>query len=105
MTTARKTRFVDCNPRWGTHYGEHLDRYITFDCPEGHVDCHHTIPVSPKRNGTPWLPNSVFWERRGDDFATMTIAPSIKRTPTNNDQCAMHVEITNGQITFAGDSR
>jgi hypothetical protein len=103
--SARKTRLVDCNPRWGTFYGERTDRYITFDCPEGHADCHHTIPFSPMLDDTEWGTNMAVWQRVGTDFATLTITPSIARRPTDHDPCAMHVEITKGEITFAGDSR
>ena len=35
MTARRKTRLVDCNPRWGSDSGE-CDCWITFDCPEAH---------------------------------------------------------------------
>jgi len=102
----RMTRLIDCNPRWGTYYGERADRYLTFDCPEGHADCHHTIPFTPTRDGTAWAPASgAIWERSGDDFATMTISPSIRRVPGDHDRCAMHIEIVDGKILFAGDSR
>jgi hypothetical protein len=119
----RKSRFVDCNPRWGMRYGEQPDRYITFDCPEGHADCFHTIPVTPGRDGVAWTRDGAIWDRVGDDFATMTITPSIARRPRYESRekaieagclleyideallCAMHIEITRGEITFSGDSR
>jgi len=120
----RRTRFVDCRPRWGLHFGESSDRHVTFECPEGHDGCHHTIPLTPARGGEAWKPEvGAIWDRVGDDFATMTISPSIRRNARYesrekaieagcipeyvNDEllCAMHVNIVGGEIQFAGDSR
>ena len=107
----RRTRLVDCNPRWGTAYGEATTRYLTFDCPEGHPNCWHTIPFNPGLDGSVTGMQGAVWTRTGDDFATLTLSPSIARHVTKNaktgeiiDPCHMHVNLTNGVFEFAGDS-
>lgn len=120
----RKLRLVDCNPRWATDDGR--TRFLIFDCPEGHEDCRHSIPFTPSLEGVPMTSpqqNGAQWTRTGDDFATLTLAPSIRRVaryasreaaiadgvkPEYLDAsltCALHIFITNGAITFCGDSR
>lgn len=133
MTSARRTRLVDCNPRWVTgRYagqtagGDDVPSGIRFDCPEGHEGCSHVIPFSPAFDGSPtpgWQQNGAIWQRTGDIFETLTLSPSIRRNPTYASReaaiaagaleeyltpsmfCALHVDITNGQIEFCGDSR
>jgi hypothetical protein len=107
----RKAKLVDCNPRWGTAYGEATTRYLTFDCPEGHPGCWHTIPFTPTLDGGAVTSSRAIWQRVGDDFATLTLSPSIRRNVTKNpetgeifDPCHMHVNIINGAFEFAGDS-
>ena len=108
----RKTRLLDCNPRWGTAYGEATTRYLTFDCPEGHESCWHTIPFTPALDGGVVTSQGALWERVGDDFATLTLSPSIARrvvvknleTGEIYDPCHMHVNLINGAFEFAGDS-
>lgn len=120
----RKTRLVDCNPRWGSAYGERLDRYITFDCPEGHAGCWHTIPFTPALDGTSFdRASGAIWQRSGTDFGSLTLSPSIRRAPAYASReeaitagchpdhvephllCALHIFIANGEIQFCGDSR
>ena len=125
--SARKTRLVDCDPRWGFD-GEGVFRccYVRFDCPEGHEHCFHVIPFTPALDGTVMTStqkNGAIWDRDGDTFATLTLKPSIRRIPqyasraaalaagcvaeyvTPSMLCALHIHITNGIITFEGDSR
>lgn len=106
---ARKTRLIDCDPRWGVDGGaRHVDRYITFDCPEGHDGCRHVIPLTPALDGAPQTSpqrNGAQWARTGDTFETLTLTPSIRRIPNDAEDCAFHGFITAGQITFCGDSR
>lgn len=126
----RRTRLVDCNPRWvsGRYTGVDSDvaRGVHFDCPEGHEGCSHAIPFTPAMDGTAstsWQTNSAIWQRTGDTFETMTLSPSIRRVPTYagreaaiaagavaehlGDQhfCAFHGFIRDGRIEFCGDSR
>jgi dipeptidyl aminopeptidase/acylaminoacyl peptidase len=114
----RKHRLIDCNPRWAEDR-----RRIRFDCPEGHVDCEHLIPLTPALDGTPQTSSQALWDRHGDAFETLTIAPSIRRRPpylsreaaiedgclpeyvTESLLCAAHFNIIDGQFVFAGDSR
>jgi len=123
--SARRTRLVDCDPRWvvvagGPHCG------ISFDCPEGHEGCRHIIPFTPALDGSPavgWQSNGCMWQRTGDTFETLTLSPSIRREPvyasvnaalaagclpehvTPTLLCAFHGFIRDGQIEFCGDSR
>jgi hypothetical protein len=120
----RKTRLVDCNPKWGVRDG--LQRYIRFDCPEGHKDCFHVVPFTPALDGTVVTSpqqNGAIWERWGNTFETLTLTPSIRRIPAYPSReaalaagcipeyvddsflCAFHAEIQNGQIAFVADSR
>lgn len=123
MSGRRKEHLVDCNPRWGSDSGEN-DCWITFDCPEGHEGCRHTISFTPALDGTEIPdPGHARWERKGDTFETLTLTPSIRRISrhasreaaiaadcvpeyvTESLLCAMHVELEQGIFKFAGDSR
>jgi len=120
----RKTRLVECDPQWVENYhGTGKIDAVRFNCPEGHVDCIHVIPFTPALDGSANVRDRVQWQRAGDDFETLTLAPSIKRNPRYasreeaiaagclseyvNDSmlCAFHGFVTNGQITFCGDSK
>lgn len=132
MTAERRTRLVDCNPRWvtgryvGQPAGDDVARGVHFDCPEGHEGCSHAIPFTPALDGAPsasWQQNGAIWQRTGDTFETLTLSPSIRRNPTYASReaaiaagaleqyltpsmfCAFHGFIQGGQIVFCGDSR
>jgi len=104
----RKTQLVDCNPKWGTSDAQLVTRYITFDCPEGHDHCWHTIPFTPALEGGAQIStqaNGAIWYRTGETFETLTLVPSIRRIPNRVDACAMHINITDGKIVFHADSK
>lgn len=127
----RKTKLVDCNPRWITNgrYTGNVDGVacgVHFDCPEGHEGCSHAIPFTPALDGNPantWQQNGANWQRTGETFESLTLSPSIKRNPrhasreaaiaagcipeyvTESMLCAFHGFVTNGEITFCGDSK
>jgi hypothetical protein len=130
VTAARRTRLVDCNPRWvtGRYAGQPDDVPcgIHFDCPEAHEGCSHAIPFAPRLDGSPatsWYTSGAIWQRSGDTFETLTLSPSIRRNPTyasreaaiaagalpelleDSHFCAFHGFIRDGQIEFCGDSR
>lgn len=116
----RRARLVDCNPRWVWRGDKTC--WITFDCPEGHEGCHHTIPFTPSLDGALVIHGCATWERQGDTFETLTLTPSIKRNPRYASReaaladgcipthvtpmllCALHVELTNGTFSFCSDS-
>jgi hypothetical protein len=119
----RKPRLVDCRPRWGEDKG--VVRYITFDCPEGHEGCEHTIAFSPGLDGVVWTrEHGALWllPEQTVSFETLTLQPSIQRRARYVDRaaalaagclpdyitetmfCRMHVNLTNGVFEFAGDS-
>jgi hypothetical protein len=108
----RRTRLVDCNPRWVTSrysgYDDGVVRGVFFDCPEGHEGCSHAIPFTPALDGTAsetWQENGAQWQRTGDTFETLTLSPSIRNAPREDTGCALHIFIRDGQIEFCGDSR
>lgn len=98
-------KFTDLNPKWAANGGEGVTNSLTgepiplqhgsdiiFDCPCG-CDDPLCIPVDPPLDGTP-MRHARGWKRTGDDFATMTLTPSILRM----DGCKWHGFITNGEI-------
>jgi hypothetical protein len=122
----RVVRLVDLNPRWRAYDGrdgQHPHDAITFDCPEGHPECRHTIQFTPDLSGvaTPVLQhNGAQWARRGDTFETLVLSPSIRVTPSarmladgsiDHVGCAFHGFVGGangqmpGQIEFCGDSK
>lgn len=124
MTASRRTRLVDCNPRWCCWSGrDGIDSAdaLRFDCPEGHNGCMHIIPFTPELNGV--VTDGTRWQRTGDTFEMLTLSPSIARRPryasreaaiaagcipeyiTESLLCAFHGFITEGAIVFCGDSR
>jgi hypothetical protein len=119
---------VDLNPKWGRSDDREAHRYITFDCPEGHDGCWHTIPFTPDLDGAQRISpqkNGAQWQRTGSNdrtFETLTLLPSIRRTPSYKSAadairdgckfpvapsllCALHIYIKNGKIEFCADSR
>jgi hypothetical protein len=123
LDLVRRSRLVDCRPRW-VERGHGVIHWITFDCPEDHAGCFHTIPFTPALDGSPFAPsNHPVWQRVGDAFETLTLSPSIQRVPcyasreeaiadgcipeyvTASMLCAMHVNLVSGNFEFAGDSR
>lgn len=110
--SARRTRLADCNPHWisGRYTGSEssVPCGVHFDCPEGHDGCSHAIPFTPALDGAAretWQANGAQWQRTGDTFETLTLAPSIRREPRGPRECALHIFIRDGQIEFCGDSR
>lgn len=124
--SARRTRLVDCSPRWITESGGREGCGIMFECPEGHQDCRHAIPFTPALDGAAhasWQHNGAVWQRTGDTFETLSLSPSIRREPAYASReaalaagclpehiepsllCACHIFIVNGEIQFCGDSR
>ena len=122
--SARRTRLVDCNPRWAVRDG--VTCGVGFDCPEGHEGCAHTIPFTPALDGSPaasWYSSGAVWQRTGDTFETLSLSPSILRNPVYASReaaiaagadekylepthfCALHIFIKDGSIEFFGDSR
>lgn len=101
----RKTRLVDCNPHWITYSGQDgSPDGVYFECPEGHEGCRSIIPFTPALDGTARpvrQSNGAHWQRTGDTFETLSLTPSIR----NLGPCYFHGFITNGEITFCGDSK
>jgi hypothetical protein len=100
-------KLTDLNPRWIGTGGEGVTRNgepvpyqhgvaIVFDCPSGcGTKC--CIPFTPTLDGGPPLREDHLWQREGDDFATLTLTPSIQRM----DGCKWHGWIRNGEVVNA----
>ena len=122
----RKHRLVDCNPRFAQMGNRGDTRYLTFDCPEGHDGCNHSIRFTPSLEGSAQdspQSNGAQWQRTGDTTETLTLSPSIRRNqryasrdaaiadgcdPQYLDEsyyCALHIFIKDGAIEFCGDSK
>lgn len=102
--SARKTRLVDCNPRFAQMGNSGQTRYLVFDCPEGREGCNHAIPFTPSIEGavqTSPQSNGAQWNRTGDTFETLSLTPSIRAM----GPCFFHGFVTNGAIMFCGDSK
>jgi len=102
-------RLVDAHPVWvdtgpeNTCSANRRGVEILFDCPI-HEDCLCSVPVDPPLDGGPTF-EARGWKRTGgEDFATVTLAPSIKRLG-GPDGCEWHGFIRNGLFETCGDSR
>lgn len=125
---SRKHRLVDLNPKFISYSGkaDESPDSLYFDCPEGHEDCHYHVPFSPALDGSPrpvLQANGAQWQRSGDTFETLSLAPSIRGIPTYASReaaiadgrtaehvhprmwCALHIFIRDGVIEFCGDSK
>lgn len=103
-------RLIDLRPKFLGHGGEGVTNTATgapvprregvglqFDCPCGcGIPCfvHFSNPLD---GGAP-LVHEPFpsWQRTGDTFETLTLTPSILRTPPRG--CGWHGYITNGEV-------
>lgn len=102
-------RLTDLNPRWVGHGGNgYLDKDrqpvpwrhgvgVSFECPCG---CDQRCFVNFKNpiDGGPHVDCSgPFWQRTGETFETLTLAPSILRDRAKGG-CGWHGFIREGQI-------
>lgn len=102
-------RLVDLNPHWVGAGGEGVTRHgqpmperdgvaVEFDCPCGACGIRCLVPFDNPVDGLgPWDPARSLWRRTGDTFETLTLTPSILRTPPYG--CGWHGFITNGAVT------
>jgi len=100
-----RKRLVDLNPSWVNSGGEGITVAATglpaperngigiiCDCPCG---CDETLFVpfaNPLDGGPSAYPNG--WQRTGDTFETLTLAPSIQR----RGRCTWHGHLRNGVL-------
>lgn len=80
-------RLTEADPKW-------FDHVLTFECPV-HEDCRRVqVPTKPgSANG---------WDRSGESFETLTLAPSIK--VLRPEECGWHGFVRNGRFETCGDS-
>lgn len=111
-------KLTDLNLRWvgaggtgishadGSPVEERHGVCISFDCPCGgkcgsdkwnnRVFLHIQNPVDGKPYESGGAP---YWERSGEDFATISLSPSIRRM----SDCGWHGFVTNGEIIHCDD--
>ena len=107
------TKLTDLNPHWIGSGGDGVSRivdgervpvprregvYLGFDCPCG---CGSEVAIqmrNPLDGGDQLGPKHPSWERTGEDFETLTLAPSIQRNKVMGKGCEWHGFIENGLI-------
>lgn len=103
-------RLTDLNPHWVGAGGPGISNAdgspaparsgigIGLDCPCGcGAPCY--LPLrNPLDGGAPLESNRDLWTRTGEDFATLTLTPSVFRNPAKGG-CGWHGFITNGAVT------
>lgn len=105
-------KLVDLNPRWVSAGGEGISRMVDgervpvperlgigigFDCPCGCEDRAFVYFSNPLDGGPAYENAKHCWKRGGEDFASLTLTPSIQRV----GGCEWHGHITNGQMVQA----
>lgn len=114
-------RLVDADPRYydwkpdrelNPHLAAFPDRTgigLFFDCPI-HADCWVAVRFANPLDGGgtfmhPDEPAATpAWQRTGEDFATLTLSPSI-RVLGGADGCEWHGFIRGGKFEHCGDSK
>lgn len=78
---------------------------IAFDCPI-HDNCRLAIPTTPFDGGPPvsWFRSNHVWQRTGDAFDTMTLAPSIDVNGDEIHDCHWHGFVREGRFETCGGS-
>lgn len=107
-------KLLGLNPRWCNAGGENIfttdeqgNRIpaphrsgvaVIFNCPCGKCNMECCIEFkNPLDGGDCHNPKGTTWNRVGDTFETLTLTPSILRTPAKGG-CGWHGYITNGEI-------
>lgn len=109
-------RLVDADPRFydwkpdralNPHLAHRPDRTgvgVLFCCPI-HPDCWVQVQFNNALDGGAMFdPSAPAWDRTGDSFETMTLAPSIRVVGGPNG-CEWHGFIRAGRFEHCGDSR
>lgn len=102
-------KLTDLNPYFIGHGGEGVSDAqgnpvpfrpaigLVFDCPCGKCGSPIFVAFENPPDGGPRFdshPNAPHWTRTGEDFAAMTLTPSILR----KSHCGWHGFITNGEV-------
>jgi len=102
---------TDLDPEWVFSGGEGVsDQHgnprplregvgLEFDCPCGCASRAYVTFHNPLDGGPVNDPSRPAWTREGHTFETLTLRPSILRTPPYG--CGWHGFITNGVVTVA----
>lgn len=102
-------KLTDLNPRWVGAGGEGISdkdgnpvpaRHgvgVSFDCPCGCGTRTYLDFQNPLDGGPAHDTRGPHWKRQGETFETLTLKPSIRRTPPRG--CGWHGFVTNGEVT------
>lgn len=97
---------VDAAPEW-VRRSNGVIVGLTFDCPL-HAECSHI--GGPSRIGVTFLNpigsdvrNPHGWQRTGESFEAISIAPSIR--VMDHELCGWHGYVRDGRFETCGDSR
>jgi hypothetical protein len=94
-------RLTELNPLFLGDSERTIGVGVLFDCPCGNADEEHRCYV-PFANpiGPGPLKTQQGWQRTGESFETLTLAPSIWRHPDRGG-CGWHGFIRNGEVSKA----
>lgn len=96
-------RLSTLNPRWvqpdSVRVAVPVFVGVSFDCPhcgKQRLSARFRQPIDPQGllQGTTWQAPSIAWDRTGEDFETLTLAPSIDFAARGH----WHGHITNGEV-------
>lgn len=94
-------RLVDADPCW-VDTKDRRGVWLLFDCPIHDGGCYLGVQVDPPLDGGPLLePNRPHWKRDGEDFATLTLRPSIRIL---GPDCYWHGFIRAGRFVHCTDA-
>lgn len=89
-------RLIELNPRWWRTCDTRGGQGVSFDCPCCAGKERLAVAFANPTDGRPPVitPGMKMWQRVGDTFDTMTLAPSIDASTHGH----WHGFITNGQV-------
>lgn len=104
-------RLIELDPAWVGHGGEGVTDAngnpiprregvgVAFDCPCG-CGSPLFVPFANPLDGGPPYDKRCLWNRTGETFETLTLAPSILRSKEKGG-CGWHGFVRNGEILKA----
>ena len=106
-------KLADLNPIFVSHGGEGITNSktgepvpysdkigINFDCPCGNGERVFIAFENPVHGAPPIETKNHTWKRKGEEFETMSLTPSIRRM----DKCKWNGFLTDGEFIACADS-
>lgn len=90
-------KLTELDPRWTAVEPDRHGQGLVFLCPkckDHYLGVYFSNPVDGKPPYSRGGQVSIWWERHGDKFETLSITPSIQVIGC----CAWHGHVTNGEI-------